>query len=171
MMPSHVHDGMCYTDCGIAGGFPHPVTTPGCQAYERNRVTDLNQVAREAWSLKDAPDPYEQAKKQKAGELPQLLVWWMEHTKERAAACEAKAAKYGSVDLNIMGDVAARMTPGLGDDEGLRAQMAIAQYALGKISRVFSALAAGEQPSEDSWEDLETYAVMGRFVQQFGRWY
>ena len=103
--------------------------------------------------------------------LPQLLVWWMEHTKERAAACEAKAAKYGSVDLNIMGDVAARMTPGLGDDEGLRAQMAIAQYALGKISRVFSALAAGEQPSEDSWEDLETYAVMGRFVQQFGRWY
>lgn len=175
MMPGQVHDGMCYSDCGIAGGFPHPVTAPGCQAYERTFVTDLSSVIKQAQGMRDAPDPYEEAQRAKlsirGGVLPQLEVWWINYAKERAHACAEKAAAYGSVDLDIMGDVAARMTPALGENTSLRQQMAIAQYALGKVSRIFSALARGEQPSKDSWDDLATYATMGVFVQQFGRWF
>lgn len=102
--------------------------------------------------------------------LADLRHWMEKHHAELRTATAAKADEYGSLDLKMMGATLAQVMPGLADDEATQVQAAIAFYALGKISRVFSALAEGKPAPTDSWLDLEVYALMAQRVLETGQW-
>lgn len=104
--------------------------------------------------------------------LVDLRHWMEQHHAELRKATAAKADEYGSLDLKMMGAMLEKVMPGIGEGSppGTREQAAIAFYALGKISRVFSALAEGKPAPTDSWLDLEVYALMAQRVMESGQW-
>ena len=77
-----------------------------------------------------------------------------------------KNEQYGSVDIRIMGSVIARMLQL--EDDGLGDQAAVMFYALGKVSRIASALEAGHGPTRDDWHDLAVYALFGLKLHEEG---
>jgi len=81
-----------------------------------------------------------------------------------------KLAEYGSSDLAVMGAAQARMLPkgGTADPAVVGQELALSHYALGKAARLFSAWENGNQPGDDTWKDLETYARMARYVRANG---
>lgn len=101
---------------------------------------------------------------------PELFEWMAKHQLELRKMADAKASEYGSLDLVLMGNILADLIPGLSQDGADRIQAAIAFYALGKLSRVFSALQEGKPAPTDSWLDLEVYALMAQRVMEIGDW-
>ena len=101
-----------------------------------------------------------------------LTAWIRDHQQQLRAGAVAKAHEYGSLDLAIMGGAISNLWPGIGEDAppAAKLQAAIAFYLMGKVARVLSALAEGQPPPTDSWEDAEVYAMMGRYVQEHGQW-
>ncbi len=87
----------------------------------------------------------------------------------------AKAQEYGSHDLEIMGTTLEAMLP---QSDHLDAQsrhaagieMAIAFYMMGKSARMFGAFKKGTTPGDDSYRDMDIYAMMARYVRLNGKW-
>jgi hypothetical protein len=76
---------------------------------------------------------------------------------------------YGSADLEIMGRGLAVIAS---DVEGVVTydELAIAAYILGKISRIFGALAQGHPPTDDTWHDIAVYTKMAQRIRETGSW-
>lgn len=95
----------------------------------------------------------------------QLIEWWVNKARQDAELTIPKALEYGSSDLLAMG---VSIMPNGTDAQ--RIQAAIAFYASGKSARIIGAHAEGREAKPDSWFDLTVYSMMGRHVQEFGRW-
>lgn len=92
--------------------------------------------------------------------------WWLKESTADADHVVAKLLTYGSLDLHAQGMLELMGWTG----HGLGTESVIAFYALGKLNRIITALARGKPASPDSWDDMRRYAMMARYVQQFGRW-
>ncbi len=95
-----------------------------------------------------------------------ITKWWREVTDDDLCRYLAKRTEYGSFDLSILGDVLQRTM----DDEALKIdaneEIGITFYMLGKLARVLSAYKEGRVPSDDTWDDLAIYAMMGRMARK-----
>lgn len=105
-----------------------------------------------------------------------LKTWWGTLSAQDADKTAPKAVEYGAVDLDIMGQamvsLGGDLWNGASQEEKLAIgrEMACAFYALGKVSRVFSAFQQGRAPSDDTWLDITVYSVMARRIRQTGEW-
>jgi hypothetical protein len=104
------------------------------------------------------------AKPERLRELERWLRSNFESTLEDAVR---KADQYGSDDIGIM---AAALTPVLPHGPLSSKQAVIAFYAMGKLSRILGAIQDGQEPTQDSWQDLRVYATMGEKVRATGVW-
>lgn len=100
--------------------------------------------------------------------LPDLVAWMEKHHQNLRVMADAKADAYGATDLLVMARGMQAIQPNLDEAQALEA--AIAFYALGKLGRVLSAFGEGKPSPEDSWLDLETYALMAQKVMETGSW-
>lgn len=107
-----------------------------------------------------------------AGEAQALRDWWSNKSQADIDAMVPKAIEYGGGDLTLMADGMALFAQMGGGEvpRPVQREMAVAFYALGKIARIISALAEGRLPGEDSWYDLQIYAVMAQYERQIGPW-
>lgn len=89
-----------------------------------------------------------------------LYGWLVDRAKQEAEATIVKRREYGSRDLVDIGRTMAEMTgrPGLSDTQ--LAELGCAFYAIGKLSRITSAIQRDEWPSHDTWMDIHVYALM-----------
>lgn len=88
---------------------------------------------------------------------------WMKLAELDAQGYAAKAAEYGSMDLEIMGE-ALRISGSIIGPRGNGEMGAIMFYALGKVARALSGLREGRNPSADTLKDLVVYGMMARFL-------
>lgn len=100
--------------------------------------------------------------------LPELVEWMEKHHQTIRALADSKAHAYGSTDLLVMARGMQAIQPNL--DEARALEAAIAFYAIGKLGRILSAFGEGKPSPEDSWLDLETYALMAQKVMESGSW-
>lgn len=100
--------------------------------------------------------------------LPELVEWIEKHHDNIRIMADRKAHAYGATDLLVMAKGMQAIQPNLTPERALEA--AIAFYALGKLGRVLSAFGEGKPSPEDSWLDLETYALMAQKVLETGSW-
>lgn len=97
----------------------------------------------------------------------ELAEWWRNLAESEIEQTIAKTSEYGGDDLTWMGSVLADcIENGAASPE----EIAIAFYALGKITRIIGAYKEGRRPSDDSWLDLHIYAGMGIRVREKGQW-
>lgn len=89
-----------------------------------------------------------------------LYGYLIDRAKQEAEATIIKRREYGSRDLVDIGRTMAEMTgrPGLTDEQ--LAELGCAFYAIGKMSRITSAIQRDEWPSHDTWMDIHVYALM-----------
>lgn len=108
----------------------------------------------------------------KTGEAQALRDWWEDKCRRDIDAMVPKAIEYGGGDLTLMADGMRLLQEMSGRkvERPVQREAAIAFYALGKIARILSALAEGRLPGEDSWYDLQIYAVMAQYERQVGPW-
>ena len=99
----------------------------------------------------------------------EMRKWFKDHVDGVVDATVPKAVEYGSHDLRLMGEMMFLLFPDLRGAVHPE-ELGIAFYQLGKIARVFGALAAGRRPSDDTWFDQEVYAQMVQFVREHGKW-
>jgi hypothetical protein len=103
-----------------------------------------------------------------------IEAWLRKTFEEDLARLRPKAIEYGASDLRIMGKAMESLIPDgeLDNDSKERAglEMAIGFYAMGKAARLYGAWEKGREPSEDTWHDLEVYALMARYVREHGQW-
>lgn len=145
-------DGMNVRPNGSTG--PMPIPLPGLED-EPTPIGD---------SAEEAPDAT-------------LVGWWRQASQQDFELAGAKADEYGSIDLEIMGEAMLRTLPrdvfdamDIPTRQHVGQQMAIGFYLLGKVGRMLSACQRGQAPSLDTWRDAGIYAMMGRRVNQTGRW-
>ena len=124
---------------------------------------------------KTVVDAFESPEDSLEAQIAKIADWWGEHAKATIARTAPKAVEYGSDDLDIMGAGLLKILPVPDEITGEeRAEIgryaACAFYALGKISRVISALKQGRLPGPDSEFDIEVYAVMMQRIRETGRW-
>lgn len=107
----------------------------------------------------------------------EVAGWWHDTTKDDIKATLPKLAEYGASDLAIMGSALVRLLPaevraGMDDYtlERTGVEMAIANYLLGKVGRMFSAWEQGNEPSADTIKDARIYAIMLTRAREFGGW-
>jgi hypothetical protein len=100
--------------------------------------------------------------------LPDLVAWMEKHHRNLRGATDAKAHAYGATDLLVMAKGMQAIQPNLTEQAALEA--ALAFYALGKLGRILSAFGEGKPTPEDSWLDLEVYALMAQKVRETGSW-
>lgn len=134
-----------------------PVHKAGYVTWSEPPLADAGQTA-EAYFNWTPPD----------GEQ-QLAQWWREKAEAEIDQTVAKAVEYSATDLIDIGRSMARAA-GRQVDDAHAAELAIAFYALGKVSRIMGAIERGELPNMDSWFDLGVYARMAQRVRQFGSW-
>lgn len=103
--------------------------------------------------------------------------WWHDLAEADIKATLPKLAEYGASDLAIMGGALTRMLPpevrAAMSDEDLRrvgVEMAIANYLLGKVGRMFSAWEQGREPSDDTIKDARIYSIMLTRAREHGGW-
>lgn len=99
----------------------------------------------------------------------ELADWWRSKAQDEIKATVAKAVEYGATDLEDIGHQLARIS-GRQVSDAEAAEIGIAFYALGKVSRIMAAIKEGRRPSQDSWHDLGIYARMAQRVIEHGRW-
>lgn len=108
--------------------------------------------------------------------MTELAGWWEQHADAAVGATVPKAVEYGAHDLDVMaaGMIAlvADKLAGATDAEKMQwgRYAACAFYELGKVGRMFGALAEGKLPKEDTEFDLEVYSVMAARIRQTGKW-
>lgn len=95
-----------------------------------------------------------------------IRQWWSDTARRDAEAVIPKAIEYSSLDLTAIGAA----LPGVIGLDATRTEAGIAFYALGKAARLTGAYGEGRSPSEDTWDDLVVYGMMGRFVRKHGYW-
>jgi len=106
----------------------------------------------------------------------ELAEWWLAQCTEEIDKTIPKAEAYSAIDLEIMGAAELAKLGEAGDlipkdrREAHGMEMAIAFYALGKLSRIIGALSEGRDGGEDSWFDLGVYARMAQRVRETGQW-
>jgi hypothetical protein len=108
----------------------------------------------------------------RAGEAQALRDWWEEKCRADIDSMVPKAIEYGGGDLTLMAD-GMRLLQQVGGrtvTRPVQREAAIAFYALGKIARILSAISEGRLPGEDSWYDLQIYAIMAQYERQVGPW-
>lgn len=104
-----------------------------------------------------------------------LATWWRDTAEDEIAMVVDKAIEYGATDLRDIGRALLEMA-GRTDEDGdeitdaYAAELGIAFYILGKVSRVIAAVKEGRRPSGDTWVDIGVYARMAQRVQQVGSW-
>lgn len=89
-----------------------------------------------------------------------LFGWFINRAKAEAEATILKRREYGSRDLVDVGRTMALMTGRDVLTDAQCAELGCAFYALGKQSRITSAIQRDEWPSSDTWLDLHVYALM-----------
>jgi hypothetical protein len=94
-----------------------------------------------------------------------LTSWWSEAASGDLTKTLPKVEEYSASDLLTMGT---SLRPNGTDAE--RIEIGIAIYVLGKAARIVGALTEGKRPSDDSWQDVTVYSMMGRYAREFGRW-
>jgi ABC-type lipoprotein release transport system permease subunit len=102
-----------------------------------------------------------------------LSEWWRWQAEQEIEQTIAKSAEYGAHDLVQMGQVMAdfaNQEQALMANGVTREEIAIAYYALGKITRIIGAYKEGRRPSDDSWMDLHVYAGMAIRARDKGGW-
>lgn len=107
----------------------------------------------------------------------ELTDWWHDQADNEIARTVPKAVEYGATDLLVMAKAMEQLLPaaaleGLSREavESLTQEMAVAFYALGKVSRLFGAYAEGRPASADTWFDLGVYCRMAERIRETGRW-
>lgn len=89
-----------------------------------------------------------------------LYGWLVSRARQEAEATIVKRREYGSRDLVDVGRTMALMTGRDALTDAQCAELGCAFYALGKQSRITSAIQRDEWPSSDTWLDLHVYALM-----------
>lgn len=100
----------------------------------------------------------------------ELAEWWRGLAEKEIEQTIAKAGEYGGDDLAYMGRILRDCFAGERSDDVQDAEVAIAFYLLGKITRIIGAYKDGRCPSNDSWLDVHVYAGMGIRVREKGGW-
>ena len=98
-----------------------------------------------------------------------IREWWMMTANEDANLIVRKYEGYGDHSLTGLGRELAELT-GREATRGQMQQLAIYYFLLGKMARLKNALLKGEQASDDTWQDITCYAMMGRKIQQHDGW-
>ena len=99
-----------------------------------------------------------------------LAQWWVTQAETEVEQTIAKASEYGGDDLEWMGQVLLDTMNTTAHPDVTPSEVAVAFYALGKITRIIGAYKEGRRPSNDSWLDLHVYAGMGIRVREVGKW-
>lgn len=99
----------------------------------------------------------------------ELTAWWVALAREEAARVVPKAVEYSATDLADIGHALAR-SQGRQVTNAQAAELGVAFYALGKMSRIMGAIGQGVWPSDDSWHDLGVYARMTQRIRSHGGW-
>lgn len=105
---------------------------------------------------------------EKPGYQP-LAEWWRQTSEDQLKMLLPKAAQYGSNSLERVGFQLARVgnrVPTAAESQELGCYF----YALGKMERWSDAVLRGEQCSDDTLLDLETYCRMVLRIRQAGEW-
>lgn len=113
-----------------------------------------------------------------------LFEWWMTTAFEDFLKQAPKMEEYGgdvvaqlvadkepenSADLTVMGDALAVLlhwTP----RSPVALELSVWFYLLGKIARLISDYQAQRPGKQDTWHDITVYSMMGRRIQEVGRW-
>jgi hypothetical protein len=100
----------------------------------------------------------------------ELADWWLGLARREFDQTMDKAQEYGGDDLAYMGNILADCFNEKAHPQVNAAEIAIAFYSLGKITRIIGAYKDGRLPSDDSWLDLHVYAAMGIRAREVGGW-
>lgn len=95
------------------------------------------------------------------GKYDDIVQRWIEISRSDSSLFIPKYEEYGANDLVVIG---AGMVGDMSDLE--RAEAGCAFYLLGKSARLVEAFRDGRQPSDDTWLDAATYAMMGRLYRE-----
>lgn len=100
----------------------------------------------------------------------QLEAWWADRSHQEMEGAIPKAIEYSSTDLVDLGRQIACLAGWAEFDDAHLAELGIAFYVAGKISRVMGAIRDGRLPSEDTWHDIAVYTKMVQRVRDVGGW-
>lgn len=97
-------------------------------------------------------------------------VWWMDTAKDDLDRTLPKAIEYGSVDLEIIGDMLRRLLDWNDAPDRVGVELGISFYLAGKVARMMGAYADKRLPSDDTLLDIVVYGMMLRRTRENGRW-
>jgi hypothetical protein len=92
--------------------------------------------------------------------------WWLVQLPETLR----KANKYGSADLELIGQAMLLLLPEEKRDPELGLVLGISFYLAGKVARIFGEIERGEKPDADSFYDAAIYAIMALKTIETGKW-
>lgn len=120
--------------------------------------------------IDDFEEPTERSVEPEEEELGLLRLWWVAKGHEDAALITEKYKEYGNTALLEVGQQLADV---MGREDITKAEaqeLGIWFFMMGKMARLKSAILRGDQASEDTWQDLTCYSMMGRRIRSEGGW-
>lgn len=110
------------------------------------------------------------------GDQGTLMAWWLNTALCDFNATVPKMMEYGgehgtegAADLRTMGDALATLL-GWGAFTPVALELACWFYVMGKVGRLISDYQQQREGKEDTWFDINVYAMMARRIQAVGQW-
>lgn len=95
--------------------------------------------------------------------------WWVTTSQDDVEHVLAKLVDYGPLVVHAAATAAMFGRPTMPTQQATEAL--IIHYLAGKLGRIAGGIAVGgNRAMQDCWADLARYAMMGRYVRQFGSW-